>query len=137
MKPAYKSYLRCVQKALPTSGSQRKAFLDRFTISVQEYYSAHPDCTVDELCRTFGTAEEIADACMEDVDPGTISKGHTLQTRFLIALCAILAVSAVILCVFEYANYRINEKAINGYVHEVITELPSEVDPNPTIYETH
>lgn len=137
MKSVYETYLKEVGKLLPSSGPQRKDYLQRLTISVMDYASEHANCTLEDLERAFGAPDEIANSYLDGTDPKQISAKLSTRKRLWICILSIIATATVILCLFKFIQYKMAVDLIEGYTYEVIDELPSEVDPTPTIYKSY
>lgn len=68
-----KKYLSFVSKALPLDFPAKKQYLDEISGSVKAYCIEHPAATFEELCRKFGTAEEIAESIAAESEGGSFN----------------------------------------------------------------
>ena len=60
MNKSAKRYLRAVRRALRCPGRQGKLLLRQLSEDIDEYCEEHPDAAEGELCRRFGTPENVA-----------------------------------------------------------------------------
>lgn len=92
-------YLRAVRKALHCPGRQGKRLLHQLGEDIDEYCEEHPDATEEELCRRFGTPEDVAADFVEDLG-GSIAvniqrRRNRIVTAVIVALVLVAGAVAV------------------------------------------
>ncbi len=132
-----KKYLSFISYALPDSFSAKKQYLNDISNSVEAYCAEHPDAGFEELCRKFGTAEEIAESIAAETGGADLlahqkkKKTNRVAVTVTIAIIVLLSLGSV-LGFYEYTiinsgNYS-EEIVINQITDFDLTSEPAEVD---------
>ena len=87
-------YLRAVRKALHCPGRQGKRLLRQLSEDLEEYCEEHPDATEEELCRRFGTPEDVAAAFAEDLGGSIAVNVQRRRNRIVTAVIVVLVLVA-------------------------------------------
>lgn len=132
-----KKYLSLVSHALPDNFSAKKQYLNDISNSVEAYFTEHPDADFEELCRKFGTAEEIAESIAAETGGADLlahqkkKETNRVAVTVTIAIIVLLSLGSV-LGFYEYTlinsgNYT-EEIVINQTTDFDLTNEPAEVD---------
>lgn len=136
MNQAVKQYLKEIKTQLPCSASQKKRYMADISASISSYVQQSSDCDYEELCKSFGTPEEIAESCIADLNSGEYHK--KLSTKRFIRIGIILGVLLAVTIAAALISSAISDwKIANGYYYEVIYELPEDAPSELPIYEVH
>ena len=92
-KPA-RAYLRAVRRALRCPGRQGKQLLRQLSEDIEEYCEEHPDATEEELCRRFGTPEDVAADFVEDLGGSIAVNVQRRRNRIVTAVIVVLVLVA-------------------------------------------
>ncbi len=92
-KPA-RAYLRAVRRALRCPGRQGKQLLRQLSEDIEEYCEEHPDATEEELCRRFGTPEDVAADFVEDLGGSIAVNIQRRRNRIVTAVIVVLVLVA-------------------------------------------
>lgn len=132
----YKTYIRSVQRLLPCDNAQKKRYLAPLEESIHTYLTEHSGATVDDLNEEFGTPEMVAASYLENTEPVQIKRKISNKT-VVVCLLLIAVILTGTFAIIKYHQYRLIKAAAEGYAVEVIEELPSEANPNPSPLEVH
>lgn len=116
-KPA-RAYLRAVRRALRCPGRQGKQLLRQLSEDIEEYCEEHPDATEEELCRRFGTPEDVAADFVEDLG-GSIAVN--IQRRRNRIVTAVIVVLVLVAGAVTVRQIWIQQLFLNSYWVESIT----------------
>ena len=94
MNKVAERYLRAVRKALHCPGRQGKRLLRQLSEDIEEYCEEHPDATEEELCRRFGTPEDVAAAFAEDLGGSIAVNVQRSRNRIVTAVIVVLVLVA-------------------------------------------
>ena len=94
MNKVAERYLRAVRKALHCPGRQGKRLLRQLSEDIEEYCEEHPDATEEELCRRFGTPEDVAAAFAEDLGGSIAVNVQRRRNRIVTAVTVVLVLVA-------------------------------------------
>lgn len=94
MNKVAERYLRAVRKALHCPGRQGKRLLRQLSEDIGEYCEEHPDATEEELCRRFGTPEDVAAAFVEDLGGSIAVNIQRRRNRIVTAVIVVLVLVA-------------------------------------------
>lgn len=94
MNKVAERYLRAVRKALHCPGRQGKRLLRQLSEDIEEYCEEHPDATEEELCRRFGTPEDVAAAFVEDLGGSIAVNVQRRRNRIVTAVIVVLVLVA-------------------------------------------
>lgn len=94
MNKVAERYLRAVRKALHCPGRQGKRLLRQLSEDIEEYCEEHPDATEEELCRRFGTPEDVAAAFAEDLGGSIAVNVQRRRNRIVTAVIVVLVLVA-------------------------------------------
>lgn len=94
MNKVAERYLRAVRKALHCPGQQGKRLLRQLSEDIEEYCEEHPDATEEELCRRFGTPEDVAAAFVEDLGGSIAVNVQRRRNRIVTAVIVVLVLVA-------------------------------------------
>ena len=117
-----KKYFRQINLWLPCSRTEKKQILNDIQHNVKSYLLEHPDASLTDIEKHFGSPKTIAASYIESEDRDKIlSKLHirriAVRTMLIVALTSILLWG----CVVGWA--AINEwKNTHGYQTDIITE---------------
>ena len=92
-KPA-RAYLRAVRRALRCPRRQGKQLLRQLSEDIEEYCEEHPDATEEELCRRFGTPEDVAADFVEDLGGSIAVNIQRRRNRIVTAVIVALVLVA-------------------------------------------
>ncbi len=92
-KPA-RAYLQAVRRALRCPGRQGKQLLRQLSEDIEEYCEEHPDATEEELCRRFGTPEDVAADFVEDLGGSIAVNVQRRRNRIVTAVIVVLVLVA-------------------------------------------
>ena len=92
-KPA-RAYLRAVRWALRCPGRQGKQLLRQLSEDIEEYCEEHPVATEEELCRRFGTPEDVAADFVEDLGGSIAVNIQRRRNRIVTAVIVVLVLVA-------------------------------------------
>lgn len=121
-KPA-RAYLRAVRRALRCPGRQGKQLLRQLSEDIEEYCEEHPDATEEELCRRFGTPEDVAADFVEDLG-GSIAVN--IQRRRNRIVTAVIVVLVLVAGAVTVRQIWIQQLFLNSYWVESITYISDE-----------
>ena len=121
-KPA-RAYLRAVRRALRCPGRQGKRLLRQLSEDIEEYCEEHPDATEEELCRRFGTPEDVAADFVEDLG-GSIAVN--IQRRRNRIVTAVIVVLVLVAGAVAARQIWIQQLFLNSYWVESITYISDE-----------
>ena len=94
MNKVAERYLRAVRKALHCPGRQGKQLLRQLSEDIEEYCEEHPDATEEELCRRFGTPEDVAADFVEDLGGSIAVNIQRRRNRIVTAVIVVLVLVA-------------------------------------------
>lgn len=94
MNKVAERYLRAVRKALHCPGRQGKRLLRQLSEDIEEYCEEHPDATEEELCRRFGTPEDVAADFAEDLGGSIAVNVQRRRNRIVTAVIVVLVLVA-------------------------------------------
>lgn len=94
MNKVAERYLRAVRKALHCPGRQGKQLLRQLSEDIEEYCEEHPDATEEELCRRFGTPEDVAADFAEDLGGSIAVNIQRRRNRIVTAVIVVLVLVA-------------------------------------------
>ena len=94
MNKVAERYLRAVRKALHCPGRQGKRLLRQLSEDIEEYCEEHPDATEEELCRRFGTPEDVAADFVEDLGGSIAVNVQRRRNRIVTAVIVVLVLVA-------------------------------------------
>lgn len=94
MNKSAKRYLRAVRRALRCPGRQGKLPLRQLSEDIDEYCEEHPDAMEEELCRRFGTPENVAADFVEAMG-GSIAVNIQRRRNTIAAVVIVLLVLIV------------------------------------------
>ena len=94
MNKVAERYLRAVRKALHCPGRQGKRLLCQLSEDIEEYCEEHPDATEEELCRRFGTPEDVAADFVEDLGGSIAVNIQRRRNRIVTAVIVVLVLVA-------------------------------------------
>ena len=94
MNKVAERYLRAVRKALHCPGRQGKQLLRQLSEDIEEYCEEHPDATEEELCRRFGTPEDVAADFAEDLGGSIAVNVQRRRNRIVTAVIVVLVLVA-------------------------------------------
>lgn len=94
MNKVAERYLRAVRKALHCPGQQGKRLLRQLSEDIEEYCEEHPDATEEELCRRFGTPEDVAADFVEDLGGSIAVNIQRRRNRIVTAVIVVLVLVA-------------------------------------------
>ena len=94
MNKVAERYLRAVRKALHCPGRQGKQLLRQLSEDIEEYCEEHPDATEEELCRRFGTPEDVAAAFAENLGGSIAVNVQRRRNRIVTAVIVVLVLVA-------------------------------------------
>ena len=118
MNKVAERYLRAVRKALHCPGRQGKRLLRQLSEDIEEYCEEHPDATEEELCRRFGTPENVAVDFVEDLG-GSIAVN--IQRRRNRIVTAVIVVLVLVAGAVTVRQIWIQQLFLNSYWVESIT----------------
>lgn len=94
MNKVAKHYLRAVRRALRCPRRQGKQLLRQLSEDIEEYCEEHPDATEEELCRRFGTPEDVAADFVEDLGGSIAVNIQRRRNRIVTAVIVVLVLVA-------------------------------------------
>lgn len=99
-------YYRQIKANLPCTGIMKRQLLARIKDSIDTYLVDHPNATMDEIITQFGAPQEIATACLEEMDPKKISADLKIRKKILFiffgaVLAVILMIAGTLLLVLQ------------------------------------
>ena len=94
MNKVAERYLRAVRKALHCPGRQGKRLLRQLSEDIEEYCEEHPDASEEELCRRFGTPEDVAADFVEDLGGSIAVNVQRRRNRIVTAVIVVLVLVA-------------------------------------------
>lgn len=94
MNKVAERYLRAVRKTLHCPGQQGKRLLRQLSEDIEEYCEEHPDATEEELCRRFGTPEDVAADFVEDLGGSIAVNVQRRRNRIVTAVIVVLVLVA-------------------------------------------
>ena len=109
MKRHAKKYISDIRKVFPRYGKQEKRYIQYLTSAVQEYDQQHPESTVEDLKKEFGTPVQVVADYWNELDYSELVKKMRLYERIRHILYSgiIIALAVWLLCcAFQYASYR-------------------------------
>ena len=81
-------YINQIKKLLFCSSKERKKFLKEFNDNIDDFLKDNPEASIEELQKTMGTPQEIADGFLGNADTKAIKK-RTSIVRVLIIIGAV------------------------------------------------
>ena len=124
-------YLWEVREELPGNRRQKKQILSRVESSVLDFVIENPDVDYDAITRRFGTPQQIATSCIEEMNAPELTQQLRIKKRIL-RVVGMTAVMLVLLWAgLVVASYVDHRKDMNGYL--VVGEA-SVIERNETEY---
>ncbi len=123
-----KKYLSLVSHALPDGFSAKKQYLDEISNSVETYCTEHPAATFEELCRKFGTAEEIAESIAAETG-GEILLAHQKKrktSRAVIVVTVAVVILLSLTAVLGFYEYILTNSG--SYTEEIVINQTTDFD---------
>lgn len=114
------AYLSKVEKAVYNLYPAQK-LIESMSEYLKDYCDEHPDCTMEDLEKTFGRPEEVAKEFLEDkgvTHPDKIKK--IKRSRIIIIAVMISILAAVIVYFVDTLNH------MNGYVTDILIVEPDD-----------
>lgn len=105
-----KSYVKKINKLIKCDKKIKESFIDTLCEAISEFSCTHPEFTLKDLYKEFGTPEEISEKLMFNLDDETISKYEKKKTLIKAALfvlgCVLvtLAICVLISLIFSATN---------------------------------
>lgn len=123
-----KKYLSLISHALPDSFSAKKQYLNEISSSVETYCTEHPMATFEELCRKFGTAEEIAEAIAAESGGETLIAHQKKRktSRVVIAVTIVIVILLSLTAVFGFYEFILTNSG--NYTEEIIINQITDFD---------
>ena len=113
-------FLKQVKNLLPILSKQEKRFLKDLENGISEYFSVHPNSTVEDIANEFGTPNDIVHDYIESIDLDYIIK--RISTRRIIrrALICIVMLAFIVSSAFIGSIY-------SAYLHSLDSVITQEV----------
>lgn len=111
------NYKKQIYRKIPAAASTKSRCIDRFNVSIEDYFAEYPKASLDEIIGTFGPPKEVAQQYEQEIDPEEIRK---YKRRRILCWTIPLAVFLILICVF----------LIWGYFH-IISQAPEIIVESP------
>lgn len=116
-------YLREVRRLLPGAGKQKRAILNRIGGTVGDMLEQNPDIAYEEIASRLGSPNQIAAACLEELEPADVvkmlrAKKKIVRTVAAAALAVVLLWAGVVFA--AYVKFNIG---MNGFIVESGVEV--------------
>lgn len=98
-----KQYLIAVKSSFPTIGKEERKYLKNLRLIIEDYCEEVPNCTMEDLCREFGTPTNLVADFYSNANPSLLIQRINLIANIRKILFAILI--AVIIIVITYSVY--------------------------------
>lgn len=102
-------YINQIKKLLFCSSKERKKFLKEFNDNIDDFLKDNPEASIEELQKTMGTPQEIADGFLGNADTKAIKK----RTSIVRILVLGISIAVIIIAIFfitawidMYKNHR-------------------------------
>lgn len=111
------NYYKQISKSLICIGKQKRAFLNDFKNSVEEYVQTHNSATIRQLYDEFGTPQEIADSFN--------NQNESLKNKYRIRkwICIILSVALLVYIIFIVASFIDVHEEAHGWFKEGLLNI--------------
>ncbi|WP_297958887.1 DUF6120 family protein [uncultured Ruminococcus sp.] len=110
-------YINQIKKLLFCSSKERKKFLKDFNDNIDDFLKDNPDVSIDELQKTMGTPQEIADGFLSNINTKYIKKRTSIvRVLIIIGAIALIIFGTVLFC--AWLNAR---KSVDGDYGEITT----------------
>ncbi|MBR2888869.1 MAG: hypothetical protein IKC09_01165 [Oscillospiraceae bacterium] len=84
-------YFRQIRGWLPCSRRLKNQILEPLEASVDEFIQKNPDANLAQIQAHFGTPEQIAAACVDEMDPGVLIRDLRVRRRVVAIVSAVAA----------------------------------------------
>ena len=112
---AVRKYCAGVGKCIPSARQEKRRMLYQIRRMCRGFIQEHPQGDYDALVARFGTPEQIAAACIEEMEPEDLMAGLRLRRRILRAV-AIAMGAAVLVWMLAVGGALVNEvRHADGY----------------------
>lgn len=108
---------------LPGAGKQKRAILNRIGGTVGDMLEQNPDIAYEEIASRLGSPNQIAAACLEELEPADVvkmlrAKKKIVRTVAAAALAVVLLWAGVVFA--AYVKFNIG---MNGFIVESGVEV--------------
>lgn len=76
-------YLLQIWWSIPGSWEQKKPILFRLAERVRDFASDHPDAAYADITVRFGTPQQIAEACLENMEPSELAQELKVKRKIV------------------------------------------------------
>lgn len=110
------AYCKTVAAAIPVHGKKRTEYLRNLRQDAMDYLSTHPWSKADDLCKRFGTPEDISIAFVSEMSMDEINERFRARNR-VIKIAMAVAVLALLLLLGAIIWMLIrNHQDMSGYL---------------------
>lgn len=115
-------YINQIKKLLFCSSKERKKFLKEFNDNIDDFLKDNPEASIEELQKTMGTPQEIADGFLGNADIKDIKRRTSIVRIVIVGVCI-----SILLLFITFAVALIDaHKASHGhFVDNTITSSSS------------
>lgn len=115
-------YYRQIRKLLPCTGRVKRRIVGEISDGIERYLADNPGADYPMVVEKFGTPQQIAFTCVDEMDTTVLLNGLQIKKRiFTSILCGIMAAVAIWL-VFAGVALMHNFAQIDGNIKITITE---------------
>lgn len=132
MNKAAAQYLRAVRRNLSCPASLKREFLSQLEDEVLLFCDEHDEADVQTIAARFGTAEEVAQEFLRELDGQVLVKQQSQAKKILLAALAIVILFGLMVMARQI---YIQQLFLDSYFIEYITyEGESQVQEGQTVY---
>ena len=99
-------YCREVRSYLPCSFREKRRIIRQIQDNISLYLQDHPDADMQQIRAHFGTPNQIAAACVEDMETAVLLR--SLRTRKKIVTAIAAGVLSIVILSLSYIGFRID-----------------------------
>lgn len=120
-------YCREVRSYLPCGFREKRRIIRQIQDNIALYLQDHPDADMQQIRAHFGTPNQIAAACVEDMETAVLLS--SLRTRKKIVTAVAAGVLAALLIWLSAVSWEMHEyyQNIHGYTESYVTSYVNNI----------
>ena len=119
-----RKYLREIQESLPCTGKAKRGITRKINGMIDNAILEEPDLTYEMLVKRFGTPQQIAASCVDEMETPELLKKLRIKKKIIAVVCATAAIILAIWVGVVTTATLDHYSEMNGYFEEyiIITE---------------
>lgn len=120
-----KRYYQQIKSCLSCPGRQKRKIMQNIRCAVEAFLTDTPDADMAAVIQRFGTPEQIAGSCIDEMGTGELRKELNIRKK-IVTVIATAAVAALLIWCVAVVIASIREWVIpSGYYEVIVNEGPS------------